>query len=88
MAERVVDPASLLQARMIALQLVVQDMLGRQAAIEGDFNGFLDRVHAGVHDDLTRFQLDGRNPALDQTILMYAGAAIDEIFAPIRKGPA
>ena len=87
MREKQLDGSSLLQAKLIALQLIVQDILGRQAVASDDFNGFLNQVHARVHDDLTRFQLDGKNPALDATILMYAGAAVDEIFAPILLGP-
>ena len=88
MGEKPLDGSSLLQAKLIALQLVVQDILGRQAVASDDFNGFLNRVHTGVHDDLTRFRLDGKNPTLDAEILMYAGAAVDEIFAPILLGPA
>lgn len=89
MAEKHLVVADLLQAQNIALILIIQDILGRQAAEAAEgFNEFLGRVHAGVLDDLRRFQLVSVDPQKAETILLYAESAIDQVFGPIQKGPA
>lgn len=81
------DPTGRLFAQLIALRLVVQDILNRQASEAPDRNTFLRTTHAGVHDDLTRFIITNGDPARNAKIVAFADAAIDEIFAPLREGP-
>lgn len=81
------DPQAALFAHVLALRVVIQDMLGRQAASTNDFGGTLRHLHACAIDDLTRVKLDGQNPEIDAEILEYAGAVVDSIFAHLRSGP-